>query len=132
MNRDYATKLISGSAAEKTLKKLAWNVEDLSQLNADGRQLVMTLWQVHNLAERDEVAYISANAPKMIANMKKQLLVFLQGVYRFRRTPATHIFVLMISPEQRNKKPYALHVQCVPYTNLKHSTCRCLVNSFER
>ena len=91
MNRDYATKLISGSAAVKTLKKLAWNVEDLSQLNADGRQLVMTLWQVHDLVEGDEAAYISANAPKMIANMKKKLLVFLQGVYRFRRTPATHI-----------------------------------------
>ena len=29
----------------------------------------------------------------------------------YRREPATHILVVLISPEERNKKPYALAVQ---------------------
>ena len=56
---------------------------------------------------------------------------FLQGVYRFRRTVATHIFVLMISPEQRDRKPYVVPVQCAPYASMKHSTCRSLVNGLD-
>ena len=40
-----------------------------------------------------------------------------------------HTFVFMISPEQQDRKPYALPVQCIPYTSLKHGVCRQLVNN---
>ena len=50
----------------------------------------------------------------------------------FRRKPATHIFVLMISSEVRNKKPYALPVQCVPCAGLKESDLRRIVNKLLR
>ena len=48
---------------------------------------------------------------------------------KFKRTPDTHVLVVMISPEERNKKPYALPVQCVAYHSLKDEAVRSLVNS---
>ncbi len=42
---------------------------------------------------------------------------------KFKRTPATHVLVVMISPEE---KPYA---QCVAYHSLKDEAVRSLVNS---
>lgn len=37
-NNEYSLKLASGKTAEKTLRKLAWNVDDLSRLN-DSRKM---------------------------------------------------------------------------------------------
>ena len=52
----------------------------------------------------------------------------IKGVYRFRRVPASHVFVLMISSELRNKKPYAVPIQCLPYAGLKEVDMRRMVN----
>ena len=51
---------------------------------------------------------------------------------RFRRKPTTHIFVFMISSEVRNKKPYALSVQCIPCAGFKGSDLRQIVNNLLR
>ncbi len=45
-------------------------------------------------------------------------------MYRQKRTPASHVFVLMISSEQRRVKPYAIPIQCLPYTSMDHTTMR--------
>ena len=47
---------------------------------------------------------------------------------RFRRKPATHVFVFMISSELRDKKPYALPVKCIPYAGLTETDLQKLVN----
>ena len=38
------------------------------------------------------------------------------------------MFVLMISSELRNKKPYAVPVQCIPYAGMRESDIRQLIN----
>ena len=95
------------------LKKLAWNVDDLSRLNDDSRKMRIESQQIQDLAEGPEDRFLVLNAPQRLSQLRKKMLVFLQGLYRFHRQAATHIFVLMISPEQRDSKPYALPVQCV-------------------
>ena len=45
-----------------------------------------------------------------------------------RRIPATHLLVFMISPESRDKKPYAIPVQCIPYSGMSENTIRDLAN----
>lgn len=127
-SNEYSVKLASGKAAEKTLRKLAWNLDDLSHLSEDSRKIRIESQQIHELAEGPEATFLALNAPRRLTLLRKKMLAFLQGMYRFRRVAATHIFVLMISPEQRDSKPYALPVQAVPYVSLKHSTCRKLVN----
>ena len=128
-SNEYSVRLASGKTAEKTLRKLAWKVDDLSHLSDDGRKIRVDLHQLHDLAEASETSFLSLNVPRRLTMLRERLLTFLQGLYRFRRVPATHLFVLMISPEQRDSKPYALPVQAVPYVSLKHSTCRKLVNN---
>ena len=128
-NTEYSTKLAGKTATEKTLRKLAWNADDLTHLNDDGRKLLVDSRQLQELAEGSETQFFSVNAPRQFSQLRKRVLSFLQGVYRFHRVAATHVFVIMISPEQRDRKPYALPVQCIPYASLKHSTCRDLVNN---
>ena len=52
-----------------------------------------------------------------------------QGIYRFKRTPATHCFVMMISSALRDRKPYAIPIQCFPYAGLKEGDMRRLVTN---
>ena len=127
-NDVYHAKLSRGKAADKTIRTLGWKVDDLSRLGESGRALLVHCQQLHSTAEGDEEGFFAANVPRQLSQLREKLLFFIQGVYRFRRTAATHIFVVMISPEQRNRKPYALPVQCVPYATMKHQQCRNLVN----
>ena len=52
----------------------------------------------------------------------------IKKVTRHQRTAATHILVFMISNEERRKKPYAMPVQCMPYTSLSDFKVRELAN----
>lgn len=128
-NAEYGVKLASGKASDKSLQKLSWNVDDLTQLNEEGRKLLVNLRCIQQLAEGTKERFISCNAPRQLCTFRNSYLKFLQSVYRFHRVAATHIFVFMISPEQRDRKPYALPVQCIPYSSLKHETCRQLVSN---
>ncbi len=56
------------------------------------------------------------------------ILPFHAALSRQKRTAATHLFVVMISPEERQKKPYALPIQCIPYTGLTEKVARNIVN----
>lgn len=50
------------------------------------------------------------------------------GLYKHKRTAATHILVIMISTECRSKKPYALPVQCISYVGISVSQMRTILN----
>ncbi len=50
------------------------------------------------------------------------------GLYKQKRTAATHILVIMISTECRSKKPYALPVQCISYVGISVSQMRTILN----
>ena len=128
-NSEYTPKLAQGKGTDKVLRNLAWKVDDLSRLNEGSRKMHTESQQISELAEGAEEGFLARNAPRRLSLLRKKMLEFLQGLYRFRRQAATHVFVLMISPEQRDSKPYAIPVQCIPYVSLKHSMCRNLVNS---
>ena len=128
-NAEYGAKLASGKSSDKSLQKLSWNTDDLEQLNEQGRKLLVNLRYIQELADTNEERFTSCNIPRQLTSFRSSVLKFLQSVYRFHRVAATHIFVLMISSEQRDRKPYALPVQCIPYTSLRHGVCRQLVNN---
>ena len=66
-------------------------------------------------------------------SIRKRLSEFIRKVTRFRRKPATHMFVLMISSTLHSQKPaYAVPVQCVPYAGLKEVDIRRLVSALVR
>ncbi len=47
----------------------------------------------------------------------------------YKRTAATHVLDIMISPDDRKRKPYALPVQCIPYVSLNQLQIRVIVTS---
>ena len=75
-----------------------------------------------------ECRWIEDNIPGQLKDICKQLAVFIKGVTRHQRTPATHVLVFMISNEERDKKPYTLPVQCILYKGLSDSMVRQLAN----
>ena len=69
------------------------------------------------------------NVARKLTSLRKCVTTFVKSVMRFKRTPATHIFVLMISQQDRRTKLYALPIQCVPYAGLKERDIRRLVST---
>ena len=67
------------------------------------------------------------NVPRKLINIRSKLCEVIKRTAHFRRSPATHVFVFMISSEARSRKPYALPVQCVPYAGLKEVELRRLI-----
>ena len=52
----------------------------------------------------------------------------MKSVTCHQRSAATQCLVVMISTEERNRKPYALPVQCMTYKGLKDSEVRDIGN----
>ncbi len=69
---------------------------------------------------------IVTNVSGRLSSLRPRLRSFLRDMYR-HGTPASHVFVLMISSEQRRVKPYAIPIQCLPYTSMDNTTMRRIV-----
>lgn len=113
---------------EKVLINLAWEIRDLTELNQSGRTLLVDLKCLLDELEDESTDLVAENLPQTFSSVRKRLGVFIKGVTRHKRTAATHLLVFMISPEERNKKPYAIPVQCIPYSGLSDSKIRILAN----
>ena len=72
--------------------------------------------------------YEEVNLPRKLGQIRKARVDVIKRTTQFRRKPATHIFVVMISSELRDQKPYAIPVQCIPYAGLKEQDIRRIVN----
>ena len=68
------------------------------------------------------------NVSLRITNLRSELTKFEKILTHHQRTAATHCLVIMISAEERNRKPYALPIQCLPYKGLKDSEIRDIGN----
>ena len=49
----------------------------------------------------------------------KEVKGYLRNLFKKKRIAATHVLVLMLSDERRNKKPYALPIRYVPYRSMR-------------
>lgn len=127
MSDEYATKVAKGTSTTNTLHQLAWNVDEISRLIDSGRKTRVEVQCLLDSLESDVVDQRRAYQNHRISKLKSTLREIVRGFYRYRRTAATHVLVVMISPETRNKNPYALPVQCIPYRNLKDSEIRGLL-----
>ena len=126
-NSKFSEKQNSAKPTQKTLIRLSWNIHELSNLNQSGRQLSVEIKCIMDKL-KDNCSWEDVNIPCHLTNIKKSLTAFIQDVTRYRRVAATHVLVFMISPEERNKKPYALPVQCLPYKGLSDAKVRKLAN----
>ena len=56
--------------------------------------------------------------------MATQAKSYLRNLFKKMRTAATHMLVLMLLDERRQKKPYALPVRYIPYRSLQDQYVR--------
>ena len=127
-NQNYSSKLASGSTPHKTIFALGWTVDELKRVNNEGRQLLV---QCQTMKERHAItegSVVSENIPRQLSDLRSKTTQFVKGATRFMRTAATHLLVFMISHESRDRKPYALPVQCLPYTGMSEANIRGLAN----
>ena len=106
---------------------LIWDIDELKRLNDEGRNLHTEVSAVLDIASMSDVACQEQNLPQKLTSIRTRLCGFVKGLYRFKRTPASHMFVMMISSELCDTKPYALPVQCLPYAGLKERDMRHMV-----
>ena len=112
---------------------LTWDIEELTQLAAANRTLHVDLAIALDIASNPDVdQHQLLNLPRKLDSIRKRRADMIRRTTRFKRKPATHIFVLMISSELRDRKPYALPVQCLPYAGLKESDIRRIVGDLMR
>ena len=121
-------KRLGRKTSDKAMFGIVWKVEELKQLYAECRSLRTELNVIMDMVRDPETDFEQSNIPRRLTNLKGRLSASVKATYKYRRTPATHVFVFMISPEQRNQKPYALPVQCIPCTSLKESEIRQLTS----
>ena len=126
-NDTYSQKLETERYQQKEMITLSWKVKELNDLGESGRQVYA---EIKALTSRMQVREGSRqeNIPRILQTIRQKAITFVKGVARHQRTAATHVLVFMISSEERNKKPYALPIQCLPYKGLSDNKMRELAN----
>ena len=126
-NNNDEEKLKSGCAAENTMFSLSWDIGELKYLNDECHKMYSEIVECTNACSSE--MFQQHNIPRRLTQIRKKLCDLRKRITHFKRIPATHIFVLMISSDTRNKKPYALPVQWFPYAGLKESDIRRLISN---
>ena len=80
---------------------LCWEIEELKALTESGRRLLIEMEVLIDVLRGNDEEH---NLPRRIRNLKNELIDFVKRLTRFKRVPATHIFVIMISSELRRSK----------------------------
>ena len=124
--KKYGEKQSEGKSPEKLMFALAWDVQELERLDKAGRKLVVDCECLTSKLLSSEHNIRQDNLPKQLCCVKDNMVNYANSVVKYRRTAATHVLVVMISPEARNKKPYAVPVQCIPYSSLTDEEVRLL------
>lgn len=103
--------------------------EELNRLNQEARALTTAISVALDVLAMPQTAQRKHNLPRQLGSIRTKVCEVVKGVFHFKRTPATHSFVMMISFALRDRKPYAIPIQCFPYAGLKKSDMRRLVTS---
>ena len=144
-NTTYSSKVEDTSTREQTLLELAWKVDDLSRLSARARNMLVEMAALKEFIEDENNDLVIGNVGRRLSQLHINMTAFVQGIsiyielmccemhafvglYKHKRTAATHIFVVMISTESRSTKPYALPVQCFSYTGISVPGMRAILN----
>lgn len=126
-NNLYEQKLAAGNSSDQAMFSISWDIEELKSISAQCRKIHHELTYCINACTHD--LFEQRNIPRKMTEIRSTMCKVIKRISHFRRTPATHVFILMISCDLRDKKPYALPVQCLPYAGLKEMELRTIVSN---
>jgi len=124
----HQTKFNSPNSSQSLLMNLCWETVEYNTLLREAQALNS---RIDNL-----LPYLDPTCPRIddviasLQNLYKQLADYFCNLFVKKRQPAsTHILIMMVSEERRNKKLYALPVQYVPYHTIRDQYIRDLRKS---
>ncbi|KAK3748348.1 hypothetical protein QZH41_000090 [Actinostola sp. cb2023] len=129
--QQYQKKFNAPNSSEKLLKTLCWERVEFSTL----------LTQAQSFQEKYEnmISCLDPTSPriqdvmKALKSIEKDMMTYLRNLFIKKRQPgATHVLLFLLSDERRNKKPFALPVQYVPYHSLRDQFLRDLTNNIKQ
>ena len=123
----YSSILDKLNASSEKAKSAAWDCVEYSELL---KQVNDITGQLKRLKD-----YFESNVSAIKENMKKlyrKYQGYLRDLYKKKRQAASHVMVIMVSEEKRDRKPYAMPVQYVPYRNIRDQYVRDLLVELKR
>lgn len=119
----FQLKINSPSTPLETLKSLNWDIFEyktfLEQANVFNQNFEVFIGDLDPVQERP--------VRPILRSVKKECdahLQYLLNLYKKKRVCATHVLVFMIADERRNRKPYAIPIQYVPYRSIRDQEVR--------
>ncbi|KXJ23255.1 hypothetical protein AC249_AIPGENE6161 [Exaiptasia diaphana] len=109
-SKEMYEKKRSGNGQEATLFSLAWDVLGYETLLKENVEFQNKIAGMQLLIQNSTI-----NISAKLHQLTREITSYSKGVYAKQRMAATHIFVFMISEEQRNQKPYAIPVRFFSY-----------------
>ena len=116
---DYR-KFENQSTPEENLKNANWNVVEFQTLLQQA-QFLKGVYE-DQLACLNPAVYLPCHMLTIRTSLRglvKEMKGYLRNLFKKKRIAATHVLVLMLSDERRNKKPYALPIRYVPYRSMR-------------
>lgn len=122
---EYQKKFNNPSTGEESLKNSNWNVVEFQTLLQQA-QLMEQAYEseLTNLGLAPVSADVFRHVKGSLRAMATQAKSYLRNLFKKMRTAATHVLVLMLSDEGRQKKPYALPVRYIPHPSLRDQYVR--------
>lgn len=108
--------------------KLSWDIQELTTLNDMGQHILVECQVLTDKLNDPVYNAIEDNLARRLLSLRQQMITYVKPVSRYRRNPASHLLVIMISTEDRRRKPYAMPVQCIAYRSLKDAKVRSIGN----
>jgi len=111
INNEYATKQQEGVSTEKLMMGLySREYKDLNDINERGRKIIQECDIIKQKLEDSSYDRISNNFAKTISMLCDLAHTFTKRVTKYKHVAATHVLVLMISPELHTSRLYSLPV----------------------
>jgi len=122
----YEEKLKSNSTTDQTMFSLSWDIEELKNICSEFRKIYNDLTECVNSCKHE--LFHESNVPRKLTQIRQRMHDATKRILHFKREPATHIFVLMISSDARDKKPYALPIQRFSYAGINEADLRRIIS----
>ena len=122
---DYRKKFENRSTPEENLKNANCNVVEFQTLLQQA-QFLKGVYE-EQLACLNPAVYLPRHMLTIRTSLRglvKEVKGYLHNLFKKKRIAATHVLVLMLSDERRNKKPYALPIRYVPYRTMRDQYVR--------
>jgi hypothetical protein len=121
-HKTYMDKYKKPNPSKKVLMELSWERVEYTELLQQCQALLSYVNTLKvSVVKSSQVLHVQ----KSMHEKKGEWENYLRNLFVKRRQPAaTHVFIFLLSDECRNKKPYCLPIQYLPYHSLKDQTVR--------